>query len=239
MLFNSKDFLFLFLPVVLIIFFLLRRFGNYRLCQGWIVLSSLFFYAWTDLRQLPFLLGSVVFNFAICTLLQQIHKRGEPSAFLPVVFWTGIVGNIGLLVYCKYAAWLLDNLLPFIGPVSLQINYLQPLGISFFTITQIMLLVDAYEGMEKPIDFLQYTTFVTFFPCLLSGPILQHTDTLPFFSKKWTSGPQAENVMRGIALFAIGLVKKVVIADSFATWVNVGFEHPIVDVRSSRQWMQG
>lgn len=224
MLFNSQDFLFLFLPVVLIIFFLLRRFGNYRLCQVWIIVSSLFFYTWTGLGQLPFLLGSVVFNFGICTLLQQLHKGSAPSPFLSVTFWIGIMGNLGLLIYCKYAGWLLDNLLPFIGTINLPASYLQPLGISFFTMTQIMLLVDAYEGMDEPMDFLQYTTFITFFPCLLSGPILQHSDTLSLFSKKWLSRPQAENIMRGIALFAIGLVKKVVIADSFASWVTIGFE---------------
>lgn len=223
MLFNSKDFLFLFLPVVLLVFFLLRRFGNYRLCQGWIISSSLFFYTWIDFHQLPFLLASLFFNFGICALLQRCHKVG--ASFLPLILGVGLIGNLSLLVFGKYPVWSLDHLFPFVETTNIELTYLQPLGISFFTLTQIMLLVDAYKGMEEPIDFLQYTTFVTFFPCLLAGPILKPTDSLPLFSRKWTSYPQGENLMKGTALFAIGLVKKVVIADSFALWVTIGFGH--------------
>ena len=105
-----------------------------------------------------------------------------------------------------------------------MIHIILPLGISFFTFTQIAFLVDAYKGKVKEYDLLNYMLFVTYFPHLLAGPILHHSEMMPQFVSRWNWAIRWRNVAVGLFIFSIGLFKKVVIADTFATWANTGFD---------------
>jgi Predicted membrane protein involved in D-alanine export len=224
MLFNSKEFLLLFLPAVVIGFTFLRRFGNYRLCQLWIIAASLFFYAWGDMNQVPFLVGSIIFNYLLCDWLYRLNAGWDAPYIIRMLFGIGIAGNLALLGYCKYAGWLAGIYSQFTGTSVALPAIVQPIGISFYTIMQIMALVDAYEGATEKVGFLQYFTAISFFPCLLSGPIVQHSASWSQFKEQWSKRPAAEEMVRGLALFSVGLVKKAAIADTFAVWANLGFE---------------
>jgi D-alanyl-lipoteichoic acid acyltransferase DltB (MBOAT superfamily) len=110
------------------------------------------------------------------------------------------------------------------GSEFTPLHLLLPLGISFFTFTQIAYLVDSYKGETKEYDLLNYGLFVTFFPHLLAGPILHHKEMMPQFYKASNLVKSYKNIALGMFLFSIGLFKKVVIADTFATWATNGFD---------------
>jgi alginate O-acetyltransferase complex protein AlgI len=206
MLFNSFVFILVFLPISLLAFHLAARIGP-RLQVMVISLASLTFYSFWDPRYLALLLGSVVFNFVIGRRLSSLPE-GDRSAF--PLFVVGIGANLAALAYYKYVNFFVDNL----NAVGLSLPHLQvilPLGISFFTFTQIAFLVDAYSGLSDEPDFIQYLAFVTYFPHLIAGPILHHHEMIPQFR---TAGRLRSHwIAPGLALFSIGLAKKVVLAD--------------------------
>ena len=136
----------------------------------------------------------------------------------------GIVANVALLGYFKYSDFFISNFNFATGLHIELLHLLLPLGISFFTFTQIAFLVDSYKGKVQEYDFLNYALFVTFFPHLLAGPIIHHADMMPQFASRWNMAIRYRNVAAGLFLFSIGLFKKVVIADTFATWANNGFD---------------
>ncbi len=136
----------------------------------------------------------------------------------------GIVANLSLLGYFKYADFLIENLNQN-SNLNLSLLHLAlPLAISFFTFQQIAYLVDSYRGETKEYNFLNYANFVTFFPQLIAGPIVHHSEMMPQFAKTANKVKRYENIAAGLFLFAIGLFKKTVIADTFAMWVNAGFD---------------
>ena len=136
----------------------------------------------------------------------------------------GIIANVALLGYFKYSDFFITNFNLATGLHVSLLHLLLPLGISFFTFTQIAFLVDSYKGKVTEYDFLNYALFVTFFPHLLAGPIIHHADMMPQFASRWNLIIRYRNVAAGLFLFSIGLFKKVVIADTFATWANNGFD---------------
>lgn len=220
MLFNSYIFIFAFLPIMLIgYFWLLRR----RLIVGskvWLVGGSLFFYGYWNIAYIPLLLFSILVNFFVGSGLANTNDlRFKKKSLL--LF--GIAFNIALLAYFKYTDFFLQN---FNGIFSSNIplpHIVLPLGISFFTFTQIAFLVDAYKSEVQEYDLLRYMLFVTYFPHLLAGPILHHKEMMPQFANKWNFALRWRNMGIGLFLFSIGLFKKVVIADTFAEWANAGF----------------
>lgn len=136
----------------------------------------------------------------------------------------GILFNIALLGYFKYTDFLLTNVNAISGYNVHLLRVALPLGISFFTFTQIAFLVDAYKGKVKEYDLLNYTLFVSYFPHLLAGPILHHSEMMPQFASRWNWAVRWRNIAVGLVLFTIGLFKKVVVADTFAQWANAGFD---------------
>ena len=153
-----------------------------------------------------------------------LSKESKFSKKSVLVF--GIITNVALLGYFKYSDFFITNFNLSTGLHVELLHLLLPLGISFFTFTQIAFLVDIYKGggKFKEVDFLNYTLFVTFFPHLLAGPIIHHADMMPQFASRWNMAVRYRNVAAGLFLFSIGLFKKVVIADTFATWANNGFD---------------
>ena len=216
MLFNSYDYLLWFLPAALLVFFALG--ARPRLAQASLTLASLVFYGWWDLRYLPLILGSLVVNFAIARALQRRSSRPLLAA--------GIALNLGLLGVFKYADFFLANVARLTGGAPQLLHLVLPLGISFFTFTQIAYLIDVHRRRAQEPVFGNYALFVTFFPHLLAGPILHHSEMMPQFAERSNKRPQAENLASGLFLLAIGLVKKVLIADTFAPIADAGFGTP-------------
>lgn len=191
------------------------------MAKGWLVFASLFFYSWWNIIYLPLILGSILVNFIIGTSI-SVNSEKKISKKTLLIF--GIFSNIGLLGYFKYTDFLIENTNFLIGTQFDLLHIILPLGISFFTFTQIAYLVDAYRGEVKEMDYLNYTLFVTFFPHLLAGPILHHKEMMPQFDSVKSKVLNYRNLSLGLFLFSIGLFKKVVIADMFALWANAGFE---------------
>ena len=225
MLFNSYEFIFFFLPITFGIYFWLNKKRLTQASKAWMVFASLFFYSWWNIIYLPLILGSILFNFTVGSAITRANsssfKKGLSRKKL-LAF--GIVSNILLLGYFKYMDFFIANTNILIGTQWDLLHIVLPLGISFFTFTQIAYLVDAYRDEVKEMDYLNYTLFVTFFPHLLAGPILHHKEMMPQFDTIKNKAINYKNISAGIFLFSIGLFKKVVIADTFAQWANTGFE---------------
>lgn len=214
MLFNSYPFLLVFLPTVLVAFYLVA--ARAPELGVWILaVASLAFYGYWDARYVPLLMGSAVFNWLVARLLEH-SPRGSQRRRAQLA---GAVGaNLLLLGYFKYANFFLST----IGAGSSIGTIVLPLGISFFTFTQIAYLVDIYRAEPAGASFSKYLLFVTFFPHLIAGPILHHREMMVQFGHRL--GPSAENFAVGVTIFAIGLFKKVMLADSVAPYVTPVFD---------------
>jgi D-alanyl-lipoteichoic acid acyltransferase DltB (MBOAT superfamily) len=222
MLFNSYVFIFLFLPVSLFVYFFLNRKGLAATSKAWLVLASLFFYGWWDVRYLPLIMTSIILNYSIGTELCRASKRKMPFAREEILVF-GIIMNLICLAYFKYVDFFIANINILSGMKISFINIVLPLGISFFTFTQIAFLIDAYRREMKEYSLLNYSLFVTFFPHLLAGPIIHHRDMMPQFDMMKNKIINYRSIFMGICLFVIGLFKKVLIADHFAVYANNGF----------------
>ena len=189
--------------------------------KGFLVFASLFFYSWWNIAYLPIILSSLLFNYVIGNSLNENFKKVQIHKKSLLAF--GIISNIALLGYFKYTDFLIDNFnVVFDGSVPL-LHLALPLAISFFTFQQIAYLVDSYRGETAEYDFLNYALFVTFFPQLIAGPIVHHSEMMPQFASRWNLVKNYRNIAPGLFIFSIGLFKKVVIADSFAAWATAGF----------------
>lgn len=225
MLFNSYEFIFCFLPLSLAAYFILNRLRLTVAANSSLLLASLVFYSWWDVKYLPLILGSILFNYTIGTLLVESGEQRKVMVSRRGIFVTGVVVNILFLGYFKYMDFFIGNINGLFSANFPLLHIILPLGISFFTITQIAFLVDAYEGLVKERNLLSYALFVTFFPHLLAGPILHHKEMMPQFDAMRSKVINHKNMSRGIFLFSIGLFKKVMIADYFSPIVRAGFDN--------------
>ena len=221
MLFNSYTFLFVFLPVTFFGFFQIGRY-NRPLAALWLFAASLFFYGWWNPAYVGLLLGSIFFNYAVGMTLAKEHAQGRVQR-KKWVLGLGIAANLGLLGYYKYANFFVES-----ADVALNLGWhidpiILPLGISFFTFTQIAFLVDAYRGEVKEANFIHYGLFVTYFPHLIAGPVLHHKEMMPQFALPATYRVNWENLSIGLTIFSIGLFKKVVLADGVAPFAGPVF----------------
>ena len=223
MLFNSYDFLFLFLPVTLAGYFLLGRTKKSGLANVWLILASLLFYAYWDWHFLPVLLVSMAGNYVLAGRIQSSFAAGRRQACRRW-FWLGLAFDLGTLGYYKYYNFFAENL-DRLGAGLPLLSIVLPLGISFFTITQLLYLYDSSKGVARDHDPVRYALFVSFFPHLLAGPILYHRQMMHQFADAKLRRFDWENFVRGAVLFTIGLAKKVLIADALALYVNDGWAH--------------
>lgn len=226
MLFNSLEFILAFLPVTFFVYFWLNKKRLIVAGKSWLVLASLVFYAWWNVQYLPLILVSILVNFAIGNALARQVGDGERRGRLRAkwLLAAGIVFNLGLLGYYKYADFFLGNLGRVLDAPIEPLGIVLPLAISFFSFTQIAYLVDSYRGRAKEYDLLNYALFVTFFPHLIAGPIVHHGEIMRQFSAVANLARRHRNVLFGLMLFSIGLAKKVLIADTFAVWATAGFD---------------
>ena len=220
MLFNSYEYILAFLPITFFIYFYLNSRRLTQASRGFLVFSSLFFYSWWNIAYLPILLSSMLFNYVIGTSLGKENKKVHAQTLLAI----GVVVNIALLGYFKYADFFIANFNLAAGTNIELLHLALPLAISFFTFQQIAYLVDSYRGETREYDFLNYAVFVTFFPQLIAGPIVHHKEMMPQFATVRNKVMNYKNIAAGIFIFALGLFKKVVIADYFATIATPGFD---------------
>ena len=223
MLFNSYEFIFLFLPTVFFIYFYLNRKRLTEVAKAFLIFASLFFYAWWNIRYLPLILVSMLVNYAIGRELAR-HQHNQRSYSSKKLLIAGIVFNLGLLAYFKYMDFFIQNVNHLLHTHIPLLHLALPLAISFYTFQQISYLVDSYRQETKEYDFLNYALFVTFFPQLIAGPIVHHSEMMPQFAKTKNKIKDYYNIALGLFLFSMGLFKKVVIADTFAQWATKGFD---------------
>ena len=223
MLFNSYIFIFFFLPITFFIYFYLNHKRLIKLAKVFLVFSSLFFYAWWNINYLPLILISLIVNYLIgMQLANTIHHRLKLSP--KILLTIGIAFNLLLLGYFKYMDFFIQNFnRVFHGDIPLW-HIALPLAISFYTFQQIAYLVDSYRKETKEYDFLNYTLFVTFFPQLIAGPIVHHSEMMPQFNVLRNTFKHYGNIALGLFIFSMGLFKKVIIADTFAVWATQGFD---------------
>lgn len=220
MIFSSLEFIFGFLPITFAVFVLLGLKGWHRVGIMWLVAASLLFYGWWNPAFLPLLLGSILFNYGVGYVLSRRANDAPGDGRAPIL-WLGIVGNLALLGYFKYAHFVLANISSVSG-LSLSLGeIILPLGISFFTFTQIAFLVDAYRGRAHELNVLNYCLFVTYFPHLIAGPVLHHREMMPQFARPYR--PSLADLAVGMSCFVIGLFKKVVLADGLAPYATAVF----------------
>ncbi len=232
MLFNSYEFILFFLPLTFILYFLMQHFNSPKIARAWLVSASLFFYSWWNIKYLPLILISIFVNYGIGSILSSKNIRANKLVILVI----GISFNLSLLGYYKYADFFIVNFNNvFASSISL-LGIILPLGISFFTFTQIAYLVDAYQGKAKEYSMINYMLFVTFFPHLLAGPILHHKEMMPQFADPDRYKLDFNSIAPGLFLFFIGLGKKVFIADNFAIWANQGFDQ-MVNLSVAEAWI--
>ncbi len=218
MLFNSYAFIFLFLPIVLLGYFALGRLGN-LVPVIWLALASLAFYSFSNWQFVALLIGSIAFNYGVGYLL--IAKKLRPAPRFAVLT-IGVAGDLLVLGIFKYAGFLAANLNALFS-TGITLHILLPVGISFYTFTQIAFLVDAYRGNVARYALPHYALFVTYFPHLIAGPILHHKDMIPQFERAETKRPDAHLILCGLIIFAIGLFKKTGLADGIQPLVSLAF----------------
>jgi alginate O-acetyltransferase complex protein AlgI len=218
MLFNSYAFLLGYLPVTVFGFFAFSRLGK-RVGAAWLALCSLFFYAWWDYRYVVLLLASICGNYFAGSRIA--HHAGTRLG--KQLLGLAVASNLLLLGYYKYADFFLSSANALLGSKWPLLSIALPIGISFFTFTQIAFLADAYAGKVKEYRFIYYVLFVAYFPHLIAGPVLHHKEMMPQFDEDTNYNPDASNFAIGLTIFAIGLAKKVLIADSLAGYATPVF----------------
>jgi D-alanyl-lipoteichoic acid acyltransferase DltB (MBOAT superfamily) len=214
MLFNSIAFLAVFLPGALAIYWALRKFHFHTGAIVALAAASYGFYIYGETTYPWLIVASIAFNYIFGRLIST-----RAGAARHLLFACAIIANLAALGYFKYANFFTDNLRDLTGISLLDVRVILPIGISFFTFTQIAFLVDAYRGLVTEADPIRYFLFVTFFPHLIAGPILHHKEMMPQFARR-DPGRLLDSLGAGIPLFAIGLFKKSVIADSISLFVT-------------------
>jgi D-alanyl-lipoteichoic acid acyltransferase DltB (MBOAT superfamily) len=219
MLFNSYQFIFLFLPIVVLGYFVLGRLGR-TTAVVWLVLASLAFYAVSRVDSLAIILPSIVLDYAIGQALERLDD--SRSRLRATLLGIGIVANIaGYLV-----PELLDTANLVFGTHIAFRALILPLGISFITFQKIAYLMDVYSGQVKGVGFLNFLLFTLFFPRVVAGPIVHYQEVMPQFDRstiRWVS----TDIAVAICLFSMGLFKKVVIADRVGDFANPVFAAPL------------
>jgi D-alanyl-lipoteichoic acid acyltransferase DltB (MBOAT superfamily) len=220
MLFNSYELIFGFLPLTLLIFFLAARFGRPTAAIACLVAASFFFYYWGGSVYLGLFGLSIFGNYLLGTVLTEelslpFDRRWSLTA--------GIAFNLLILGYFKYSSLAIGSVNYLFGMNFLLPSIALPLGISFYTFGQISYLVDTYCGKTREDSFLNYCLFVSFFPKLIAGPIVYHRELMPQFAQAETFRFNPENLAVGMAIFSIGLSKKVIFADTLSNYSSAVF----------------
>lgn len=220
MLFNSAEFLFLFLPITLWVFHLLCRAGWKRMSGAWLVAASLAFYGWWEPKYLLLIIGSIAANHLIAIALERCPDTQQRARLLMLT--VGVLGNLAAIGWYKYSGFFLSVSNDAFGTDFHIRALILPLAISFFTFQQIAYLVEVYRRTHGAGDTGTYLLFVTFFPQLIAGPIVNYRDMAPQFARLG-QGLVSGQLLQGLLVFSVGLFKKVIIADGVAPYSDTVF----------------
>lgn len=222
MLFSSFEFIFAFLPVTFLGYFLLNKYKQANAAKIWLFSCSLFFYGWWNPLYVPLILSSLVFNFGFGNWLNA--TKSNPALKKSILIF-GISANLGLLFFYKYMDFFIANYNYLSSNTIVALHLVLPLGISFITFQKIAYLVDSYTDAEstKDYNFINFCLFVLFFPQLIAGPIVHHSEVMPAFKNPLNLKLNYFNISKGLYIFLMGLCKKLVFADSFAVIANAGY----------------
>lgn len=222
MLFNSYEFIFLFLPIAFLGYYLIAR-ASGAAAITWLTTASLVFYAYWSIYALSVLLVSISLNYSVARKLADHEQKGRQ--YLLVI---AVILNLIGLGYFKYADFFIENvniLRELMGQTPfIKLNVILPIGISFFTFTQIAYLIDSYEIKVREDKFLNYMLFVTFFPHLIAGPLMNHRDMMPQFVRANDLFANQKKIAIGVVVFTIGLAKKLLLADPISEYANILFD---------------
>lgn len=218
MVFSSYPFILLFLPIVLIGYYALSHVKNDVYQRLFILLASLFFYGYQNVKYLALILGSIAVNYVIALAIQK-NRKNSATFFLTL----GVLFNVVLIGYYKYYDFFIENINLVAGTDFALKHIMLPLGISFFTFQQLSFLVSVYQGEEKVERLRDYALFVTFFPQLVAGPIVLYSEMVPQLKDGQRRYFNPEMFASGIYIFSMGLFKKAVLADSLCVLADNGF----------------
>jgi alginate O-acetyltransferase complex protein AlgI len=222
MLFNSIEFIFFFVPLTLIFYSIFCR-VNYKVAAWWLVFASFVFYSWWNASYVYLLLSSILMNHLIGNAILRTNRNLDKS-LSKIVLYIGCILNIFLLIYYKYFVFILNNVGLVLGKKFHMDAIELPLGISFFTFTQIAFLVDTYKDTHGKYSLGNYFLFVTYFPHLIAGPILHHAEMMPQFQNPRSYHLDAPRLATGLTMFSLGLFKKAVFADKMGTLATPFFD---------------
>ncbi len=211
MIFSTYKFILVFLPIVFIGYHTLNKFKLFTISKIWLIVASLVFYYIGSPDFFWFFLASVIGNYIIGSSICKLPQ--EDKLQRKILFAIGLIGNIALLGYYKYANFFVDNYNYFAQDDIIMARIILPIGISFFTFQLIAYIVDSYRGETSEYDILDYLLFITFFPQLIVGPIVHHKEMVSQFEKKENQILNWDNVARGLFLFSLGVAKKILLAD--------------------------
>lgn len=219
MLFNSYIFIFLFLPLVYIIFRFSKRY-NSSISLGILFISSLIFYSYWNIYNIFVICSSLTINYIIGNSIIIFSFNYIRKIFYSI----GILFNLGIIFYYKYFDFFINDVLSYNTDIFDTTSIILPLAISFFTFQQITFLSDCYKKQIKSIPILNYLLYITFFPQLIAGPIVRFKDMSSQYSSQAFNTYNPRSFSCGIFIFAVGLFKKVVIADNLSLLVNSGYQ---------------
>ena len=218
MLFNSQEFIFFFVPLTFCVYQIFIRSYN-KGAKLWLILCSLFFYAYWNPVYVILLITSIATNYGCSVFI----LRNPTSSIRKLFLLLGITANLAAIGYFKYANFFVENFNHLTGFGFATNQILLPLAISFFTFQQIAYIVDVYLGKETKSTISEYILFVVFFPQLIAGPIVHHKEMMPQF-RKLGLHLNSQYFWGGLSFFSIGLFKKLVIADNVAGNANLVFD---------------
>lgn len=243
MLFNSYLFILLFLPLTLLGYYLFGK-RSENIASWWLILASFIFYGYYNPMYLFILVTSIGINYVLSKWIVSSNpnqvcddERSTKSNVAKRIEIIALILNVGILFCFKYFNFFIDNINAIFRTNYFVEKIALPLGISFFTFQQISFIVDSYNGEVDDYSFREYCLFVSFFPQLVAGPIVTHSEIIPQFKQKFKNfGVDWDLFAYGIRCFCIGLFKKVIIADSFAFLVNAGYSS-IDNLSSIEAWI--
>ncbi len=230
MLFNSYLFIFVFLPITLIGYFLIRKSRFPHFAISWLVLASLVFYGWYNPIYLALIAGSILFNFIIGGNI----ARSDLVTRRKILLSLGVTGNVLLLGYFKYANFFIESINSAFKS-NMSNTIILPIAISFFTLQQVAYLVDSYRGEISRHNFIDYCLFVAFFPKLISGPIVRFREFMPQVRTANNDIPAVatEGIVIGLMIFFLGLFQKTIIADNIGVFATSVFDMTAAGVKVS------
>lgn len=223
MLFNSYSFIFIFLPLVVIIYFLTCKYWTAKWARFFLLVSSLVFMSFWNIYFTAVLAFSALFNYTMGRTLSNLCSN-DGKKRKKIIFIIAVSGNILLLGFFKYSNFFIANINYFFSTQVDLLRLIIPIGISFYTFMQIAWLVDIYKQDHFRYNLIDYCLFVTFFPYVISGPIVSHKEIIPQFELPNAGKINVANLCRGFFIFTLGMFKKAAIADTLAIIANGGFD---------------